>query len=77
MEKKLSYKVGDKVVILTKDSTFLTYGKVATIVSINATDFSVKEIDSPCKDMCWYIDVNKVVLEDVYNSPLYKALQED
>lgn len=74
MEKNHQYKVGDRVVVCNNRHSITKYGALGIITSVE--DVVVRCIfPLYCDNLPVYM--NSIVHENVFNSPLYKALQED
>lgn len=73
----MNFKKGDRVVYINKNSKVFNgyYGNVFTLsspLSNSSTNWKVEEVDggfTPHK--------NNLVLEEIWNSPLFQAMRED
>lgn len=68
------FKVGDNVVVINSDWG-IPVGTVLTVTEVDWDGVTTTTSEgSSVIDPYWYF--NEVVLEEIYNSPLYQALRE-
>ena len=74
----MEYKKGDKVRILYVEEYLLSiYGDIAIVNSYHPNTSELVYLKNLRDGKSWYYDTNKICLESVFQSPLFKALQEE